>query len=204
MGRRIGIMGGTFNPIHMGHVILAETAYKEYQLDEVMFLPAKKPPHKCEKDLVSQEDRLNMIMATVREKSQFSVSPLEFNREGITYTIDTMEYLQSKHPDTCYYYIIGADSLYNLEKWHRAPELLGRTNFLVAARDGHNYEKMQKFAAYLRKKYHASIQFLNTPMIEISSSMIRERIRHGKSVFSLLPDEVVSYVQQKKLYQRKV
>ena len=182
MGKRIGIMGGTFNPIHIGHLIMAETAYEEYRLDEVMFLPSKNPPHKKSSAIVKEADRKKMISLAIEGNSHFSISTMEFEREGKTYSVDTMDILKCLYPENEYFYLIGADSLYNLESWHRAEDLMRMTRFLVATRDHHSYNEMNVFAECLRGAYGADIAFLNTPTIEISSSELREKVRLNKSI----------------------
>lgn len=203
MGKRIGIMGGTFNPVHIGHLIIAENAYDEYQLDEVMFLPSKNPPHKKSSDIVREEERKKMLSLAIEGNSHFSLSMLEFEREGKTYSVDTMEILKKQYPENEYFFIIGADSLYNLEKWHRAEALMKMTCFLVASRDQHSYDEMNMFAEQLREKYGANIAFLNTPTIEISSSKLREKARLKKSISYFVPDKVREYIKVHRLYRER-
>lgn len=201
MGKRIGIMGGTFNPIHMGHLIMAENAYEQYRLDEVIFLPSKNPPHKRSADLVKEEDRKKMISLAIDGNSHFSMSTLEFEREGKTYTIDTMEILRKENPSNEYFFLIGADSLYNLESWHRSEDLMGMTSFLVATRDQYSYKEMNVFAESLKEKYGADIAFLNTPTIEIASRELREKVRLKKSITYYVPERVREYIRTHKLYK---
>ena len=129
---RIGILGGTFNPIHLGHIELARTAYRELNLDKVWFMPSKNPPHKDNDSIASETDRVNMINLAIQDYDYFEVSDIELKREGITYTSDTLEYLQEKYSEDTFYFIIGADSLINIEKWHRPDMLFRLTTFVVA------------------------------------------------------------------------
>ena len=200
MKKKIGIMGGTFNPIHFGHLLLAERAYEEYALHEVVFLPSKRPSYKNIKDLASEEDRKEMVEIAIHSKPYFSVSTLEYERNGNTYTYDTMKILHEKYPQYQYYFLIGADSLFQLEQWKYAEELLKDTNFLVATRDGASYEKMEKQIQFLKKKYHAQISLLHMPTIEISSSDIRKRRAAKKSISYLVPKDVEAFISQKRLY----
>lgn len=200
MGKRVGIMGGTFNPIHIGHLLIAENAYEEYQLDEVLFLPSKNPPHKEGYDVAKEEERKKMISLAVEGNGHFSFSELEFERDGKTYSVDTMEILKKRYPENEYFFIIGADSLYNLESWHRSEDLIGMTCFLVATRNHHSYSEMNSFAERLRKKYGANIAFLNTPTIDISSSEIRKKVRLKKSITYFVPDKVKEYIITSGLY----
>ena len=201
MGKRVGIMGGTFNPIHIGHLLIAENAYEEYQLDEVLFLPSKNPPHKEGYDVAKEEERKKMISLAVEGNGHFSFSELEFERDGKTYSVDTMEILKKRYPENEYFYLIGADSLYNLESWHRAEDLMRMTRFLVATRDHHSYNEMNVFAECLRGAYGADIAFLNTPTIEISSSELREKVRLNKSIMYFVPDKVREYIIAHRLYK---
>ena len=125
---------------------------------------------------------------------------LEFEREGKTYSVDTMEILKKQYPENEYFFIIGADSLYNLESWHRSEDLIGMTCFLVATRNHHSYSEMNSFAERLRKKYGANIAFLNTPTIDISSSEIRKKVRLKKSITYFVPDKVKEYIITSGLY----
>lgn len=200
MKKKIGIMGGTFNPIHFGHLLLAERAYEEYDLHEVVFLPSKRPSYKNIKDLASEEDRKEMVEIAIHSKPYFSVSTLEYERNGNTYTYDTMKILHEKYPQYQYYFLIGADSLFQLEQWKYAEELLKDTIFLVATRDGASYEKMEKQIQFLKKKYHAQISLLHMPTIEISSSDIRKRRAAKKSISYLVPKDVEVFISQKRLY----
>lgn len=202
MKKKIGIMGGTFNPVHNGHLLLAERAYEQYQLDEVIFLPSRKPAYKEGILLASEEERKEMLQIAIATKDYFSLSTLEFERTGNTYTIDTMEILQEENPTTEYYFIIGADSLFQLEQWHRAADLMQCTHFLVASRNHASMEQLRHHIRKLEKKYRANIDLILMPTIEISSSEIRLRMRENKSISYLLPDGVEKYIASHKIYKR--
>lgn len=200
MGRKIGIMGGTFNPIHIGHLMLAEHAYEEFSLDEVIFLPSARPPHKSQ-HILSNIDRKEMILLAIQNNSHFSFSSLEYERKGITYTIDTMSELNKRYPMDTFYFIIGADSFFALESWHNPKCLFGQTSFLVATRDGHQEEELKKHKDKLEKQYQAKIEFLNFPNIEISSSNIRKRVMEGKFITYYVPKMVEEYIYSHNLYR---
>ena len=168
-----------------------------------MFLPTKNPPHKKQRDLAKEQDRERMISLAIEENTHFSVSTMEFERAGITYSIDTMEQLKKQHPDNKYFFIIGADSLFQLESWHRAESLLASTSFLVATRDEHPYEEMKHFSKQLTEKYKADISFLTTPNIEIAARALRERVKKGKSIAYYVPEKVREYIQFHRLYQEE-
>lgn len=200
MKKRIGIMGGTFNPIHFGHLLLAERAYEEYNLQEVLFMPSKKPSYKNLKELASENDRKRMVELAIEQKSYFSVSTLEYERTGNTYTYETMKILHNRYPQYQYYFLIGADSLFQLEQWKYAEELLKSTSFLVATRDGASYESLEKQIDILHKKYCADIHLLHMPTIEISSTEIRKRRAEKKSISYLVPKNVETFIFQQDLY----
>ena len=201
MGKKIGIMGGTFNPIHLGHLVMAEQAYEQFSLDNVMFLPSKKPPHKKYSEIVSENHRTNMILKAIDGNAHFFLSTMELDREGVTYTIDTMKQLKKENPQNQYSFIIGADSLFQLQEWNRAEELMGMTEFLVATRDHHTYEEMGSYVRKLEEKYKARVQFIKIPTIEISSSDIRERIKQGKSIKYLVSEQVEEYIKEHNIYE---
>ena len=202
MAYKIGIMGGTFNPIHIGHLIIAENAYEEYQLDKIWFMPSKRPPHKENKEIVSENDRLKMIEMAIENNSHFSLSTIELERDGTTYTIDTIKYLIDNFPENEYYFIIGADSLFQLTSWNQAEELFKLVPFLVATRDEASYKEMQSYAKILADNYGTRISFLTTPNIEISSSMIRKKVQQNKSISYFVPDCVQKYILFHKLYEK--
>lgn len=199
MGKRIGIMGGTFNPIHIGHLMLAEHAYEEFSLDEVIFLPSARPPHK-EEPILSDTDRKEMIQLAIGDNPHFSFSALEYEREGTTYTVDTMRELAKRYPKDTFYFIIGADSFFALESWHNPKYLLQQTRFVVATRDGCKREELEIHKNKLEEQYQAKILFLNSPNIGISSSVIRKRVLEGKSITYYVPGTVEEYINSHNLY----
>lgn len=172
---RIGIMGGTFNPIHNGHIRLADTAYKEFNLDRVWFMPSKIPPHKDNSTIVDEQHRVKMISLAIKDYDYFTLSELELKRDGITYTSQTLEYLSEYYPDHIFYFIIGSDSLYNLESWNRPEVLFRLAHFAVACRDDIEYKQLTEQCRYLQLKYGANIDIIYMDKIDISSSFIREK-----------------------------
>lgn len=199
MGRKVGIMGGTFNPIHIGHLMLAEQAYEEFSLDEVVFLPSARPPHKKGQTL-SDNHRKEMILLAIKDNPHFSFSSLEFERTGTTYTVDTMAELHKRYPLDTFYFIIGADSFLALESWYKPELLFQQTSFLVATRDGHKREELEQHKNELVQKYQARIQFLDFPNIEISSSRIRNRVSKKASITYYVPETVKEYIYCHQLY----
>ena len=197
--KKIGIMGGTFNPIHFGHLLLGETAYEQFSLDEVLFMPTKNPYYKKLTNSVTEEDRMQMVQLAIRDNSHFTFSGEELDREGTTYTVETPTSLTERNPDCAYYFIMGADSLYHIESWKDTEKVLQMAVILVAGR-GDLSSSLSSQIEYIENKYDASIHFLNSPSLEISSNDIRRRIRAGESIRYLLPREVEEYIYEHKLY----
>lgn len=198
--RKIGIMGGTFDPIHLGHLILAETAFEQFKLEKVLFMPSKNPPHK--QNLISSSDqcRLNMVKLAVGDNPHFEVSELELNREGITYTKDTLLQLARQKPNAEYSFLLGADSLFQIESWKDAAVIFQYTRIIIAARNHSQQKEIEEQIQYLSGKYQARIEQLLMPDIDISSSLIRSKIMQRKSVKYYIPASVEQYIKSQKLY----
>ncbi len=185
--KRIGILGGTFNPVHIGHLAMAQAALEKFRLDKVIFIPCNRPPHKKIIHLAPGQERFKMVQAAVRNNPLFEVSDFEIKRKGKSYSIDTVEYLRSVYPKkTKFFFIIGTDSFRGLRSWKRVDEIRKLTSFIVVNREGH--APAGRFS-------------VNMPGIDVSSSYLRGRIRQGKSVRYFVPDNVIRYIQQHKLYK---
>lgn len=198
--KRIGIMGGTFNPIHSVHLIMAQVAYHQFHLDKVLFMPSKHPPHKDNSVIISDEHRTRMIQLAIDGNSNFEFSDLELKREGTTYTSDTLTYLTEKNPDTEYYFIIGGDSLEQLENWHK-PEVIFEKCHILAARRGQLSKKdFKNKIKYYQEKYHADIKLIEMENIHISSEGIRKHIKKGQPYSYYCPDKVSKYIAYHGLY----
>jgi len=193
-------MGGTFDPIHFGHLRMAESARESFELDEVLFIPAAKPPHKVEKHLTPEVHRLMMTYLATQTNKFFQVSPMEFLREGLSYTLDTVDALHEKYgAGTELFFIIGGDSMADLYKWYKAQELLQKVHFIAAARPGVevNFDELQNFfGAESMQHIHQII----SPGLEISSTELRERVKNGKSIKYLVPHVVEEYILKNRLY----
>lgn len=199
---KIGIMGGTFDPIHKGHLMLGEYAKKLFALDEIWFMPNGNPPHKSNANIESQTNhRVEMVKRAIKDKAGFVLQLYEVNRKDINYSYKTMEHFNEIYPDDEFYFIIGADSLFALERWVR-PDLLLKTCIILAAyRDGKDTKEMEAQIQYLNNKYGADIRLLNTPNVDISSSEIRRRMKSGESIKELVPEAVYSYIQSERLFK---
>ncbi len=198
---KIGIMGGTFDPLHFGHLSLAEAVRDELELDRVIFIPAGKPPHKENENLGSSEDRYNMTLLGCKDNPFFEVSKIELEREGKSYSVDTMRELKGLYPEgTEFYFILGADSLMDLEKWREPQTLLSMCSFAAVARPGYKNKKTEAQIKKLREKYNADIRHIESSRLEISSTDIRNKISLGKSAKYSVPEEVLKYIEDKGLY----
>ena len=200
MGRRIGIMGGTFDPIHVGHLITAEMVRSSASLDEVVFIPSARPPHKDGAQAASAEGRLIMTECAVQDNPYFCVSDLELRREGPSYTVDTIAELRDNLDGAELFFITGADAMNDLYRWHEPERLLRSCRFIVATRQGAPLDELliaEKFTAEER----SHIQVLPTPHLEISSTVIRARVRAGLSIRHLVPRTVEEYIRERGLYR---
>lgn len=192
--KRIGILGGTFNPIHIGHLAMAEAAREQLRLDRVIFVPAYLPPHKSGKNVISAKDRCRMVELAVAGAPCFEVSDIEIKRKGKSYSIDTIKEVRRRFPaGTKVFFIIGEDNLAGLPKWKSIKELLGLVNFVVINRAGNVHPKA----------YGMNVRFVPMPRLDISASDIRKKIAAGWSVKYFIPDQVLAYMKRKRLYQQE-
>ncbi|HWT26804.1 MAG TPA: nicotinate-nucleotide adenylyltransferase [Mobilitalea sp.] len=198
--KKVGIMGGTFNPIHFGHLFLAEDAYEQIGLDEILFMPSKNPPHKQKAELVADEHRVNMVKLAIKDNPHFTFSDMELMREGITYTADTMTILKKENPENEYYFIEGADSLFMMQDWMNPQTIFNLCTIVSSNRDNVEEEKLTRQLEFLKKNFNARIMLLDMPTIQIASANIRNRIASGKSVRYYVPDEVLEYIKENRLY----
>lgn len=199
---RIGILGGTFNPIHIGHLILAESAYELFHLDKVMIMPSCNPPHKEVHSLVSAKQRMKMTELAIRGNHHLELSSMEMDRQGITYTFETLQQLKALQPDTEYYFIMGADSLFSFDTW-KHPEIICQCSILLAAaREDMDRKKLQKQIEILTKQYNAKICILDSPRINISSQEIRKRVLEKKSIKYFVNSDVECYIYKNHLYDK--
>ncbi len=199
--KKIGIMGGTFDPIHIGHLTLAEDIRDKCGLDMVLFIPAGDPPHKDSGSIAKASDRYNMTVLGCRDNALFEVSDIELGRKGKTYSVDTLERLRELYPkDTEFVFITGADSILEIDKWRHPERLFGLCSFAAAARPGYKNKKIAKQIDFLKEKYGAEIDYVESTAIDISSTEIRKSISEGRSVKYVVPDDVIGYIAEKGLY----
>lgn len=200
---KVGIMGGTFDPIHNGHLILAEYARTQFGLDRILFIPAGIPPHKNKNNITPDIYRYNMTVLAINSNKHFYISSMEMEREGITYTIDTIKHLKSKYRDTDFYFLLGADSLLQIHKWRNYEELLELCNFIVAKRPDYDNDNLDLVIERLNEQYKGHIYILDAPLIDISSTEIRDRVKNGLSIKYLVPESVETYIYKSGLYGHK-
>ncbi|WP_241157098.1 nicotinate-nucleotide adenylyltransferase [Adlercreutzia sp. ZJ304] len=196
---RLGIMGGTFDPVHMGHLACAEAAYSEFNLDAVVFMVAANPSLKQKQALTDMTDRLNMCKLAVAHNSHFDVSAMEMRRGGITYTSDTLRQLREHYPsnvELCF--ILGSDSLTTLPEWHEAGVVAELARIICVSRHGFEDEELVERA----REAGFTIDILQAPLLDISSSEIRRRVVLGKSIRYLVPLSVCDYIRSHKLYTK--
>jgi nicotinate-nucleotide adenylyltransferase len=196
---RLGVMGGTFDPIHNGHLVAAEQAFDDLELDTVVFMPAGRPAFKQDKQVSEGEDRYAMTLLATADNPHFLASRFEVDRAGITYTADTLERLRAIYPENVeIYFITGADAIADIVRWRDA-ERLGRLAHLVGAtRPGYDLSHAQR--AIEESGIHFDVTYLEVPALAISSSYLRERVRHGQSLRYLTPDAVTGYIHKHQLY----
>jgi len=195
----IGLMGGSFNPIHCGHINMARAALDVGAVERVLFLPSGNPPHK-KAGLEDKLHRLAMARLAVEGEDVMDVCTEEIERSGVIYTVDTLTILRQKMPDCRFHYLIGADTLRVLHTWRRAEDVIHLCAFLVVMRPGEDEEKMHRIADGWREK-GAEIAFLPAHLMDISSTQIRSRLAQGLSLDGLVPGKVEAYIRENGLYQ---
>ena len=198
---KIGIMGGTFDPVHIGHLLLGEFAFEQFDLDEIWFLPNSNPPHKNTGTKGTEfTHRANMIAAAIKDVPHFKLSYHE-ETPGYHYTYKTLLEFRELYPDHDYYFILGADSLFSIETWKYFREIFPSCTILAAMRDDKDTDDMKRQISYLTKHYNAHIELLRAPLLEISSTTIRERVNAGLTVKYMIPEKVEEYIKENNLYK---
>jgi nicotinate-nucleotide adenylyltransferase len=200
---RIGIFGGTFDPIHQGHLIIAEHCREQARLDEVWFMPSARPPHKARPDLTPFDKRSDMIQLAIAGNSQFRVCEIEKERAGPSYTADTLAELRGQRPEVDWHLILGSDCLPDLAGWHEPLRVIAHAKLVVVARPGWpvwTAEQLRK-SLRLREDQALELQVVSVPLIEIASRDLRRRVAEGRSVRYMVPAAVAAYIADKGLYK---
>lgn len=198
---KVGILGGTFDPIHLGHLATAESVREIFKLDEILFIPAARPPHKVNNNVTAEVHRLMMTFLATKSNEKFQVSPMEILRDGLSYTLETVNELHKKFgASTELFFIIGADSLRDLPTWYHSRELVEKCHFIATTRPNVevNFSDVKNFFGKLGTE---KIHQVTTPGIEISSTEIRRRVQAGLSIKYLVPEVVEEYIIKENLYK---
>ena len=199
--KKIGIMGGTFDPIHVGHLMTAEAVRDEFGLDKVLFIPAAVPPHKLDQQVTDARHRYLMTVLATTSNPHFDVSSIEMDRPGPSYTIDTIYELRRQYGEnTDLFFITGADAIAEIPTWDRIEELLGLCQFIAATRPGF-LPNVDNIKEYFGELGSARIHRLETPELEISSTNIRDRLKRGFSIKYIVPPAVEDYIYKEGLYK---
>jgi nicotinate-nucleotide adenylyltransferase len=190
-------MGGTFDPIHYGHLVTAEEALVQFALDSVLFVPTGRPWMKEERRVSPAEDRYLMTVIATASNPRFMVSRVEIDREGPTYTVETLRALADEHPDAELYFITGADALLEIFDWKSVDEALSLAHFIAATRPGYDLARFEARAT----TRHPNVSVMNIPALAISSTDVRERVRDGRPIRYLVPEGVKTYIDKASLYR---
>jgi nicotinate-nucleotide adenylyltransferase len=197
---KLAIFGGTFNPIHWGHLLIAEAAFEQFALDSVLWVPSRLPPHKLH--LAKFEHRLEMVRLAIADRPYFTLSDIEAQRDGTSWAIDTFHDLQTAHSSAQWFWIIGADAFENLTRWRGSEELRRQCVWLVAPRLGERgVRREEKLPQNSEKTQEMRLHGIDMSPIAISSSQIRQYCWEGRSLCNLVPQPVITYIESQKLYQ---
>ena len=186
--KKVGILGGTFDPPHYGHLLIANEVHSSLDLDEIWFMPNQEPPHKKKSESITNEDRLEMLELAIKGNDAFRVETIELHRKGPSYTVDTMKMINAQCSDHQFFFIIGADMIEYLPKWHKIDELIRLVQFVGVERPAYSS----------RTDY--PVLYVDVPAMDVSSSMIRARVKNKQTIRYLLPDSVIQFIEEKHLY----
>lgn len=197
---KLAIMGGTFNPIHIGHLVCAEEAINQYGLDQVVFMPAGLPPHKEVQNGASSEDRYLMAAIATASNPRFEISRYEIDRKQISYTVDTIRHYREELPEAELFFITGADAVTEILEWKDPAELLSMAVLIAATRPGYPLDKLSGTTKHFLKQNR--VRIMEIPAIGVSSSLIRERTAKGQSIRYLVPQGVEQFIEKERLYRQ--
>ncbi|MBF2027022.1 MAG: nicotinate (nicotinamide) nucleotide adenylyltransferase [Oscillatoriales cyanobacterium C42_A2020_001] len=200
--KKVGIFGGAFNPVHMGHLLMAETALEQFQLDQVIWVPTYQPPHKAG-ELLAFNHRWEMLQRAIADHPAFIASEIDQKRGGISYAIATFTDLQQIYPTVCWHWVIGVDAFQSLPHWRNGVEIASQCTLLIAPRNQKPVQNIALEVATVLAKQSVQLQWylLEMPQTEISSSLIRQYCQEGRSLRYLLPESVRAYIATHKLYR---
>ena len=197
---KIGVLGGSFDPVHLGHLSLAKDALVQGSLDCVIFMPVHKQPFKLDAKLSSDEDRLTMLHEAVKDVPGLLVSDWEIHKQGISYTYLTLRALKVQYPNTKIYFITGTDTFLKMNLWKNAAELINENNFIVGHRPGYREKELLEQVSQLKQIYDSEIIVINNTRLDISATKIRSIVAKGGAISQLLPPGVERYINTHGLY----
>lgn len=199
--KALGILGGTFDPVHYGHLVAAQYAAYGFHLDRVIFMPAAQPPHKNADGVLEARHRVAMVDLAIADNPAFEMSTLEVDRSGVSYTIDTIDTLQQTYPWAEIYFIMGMDSIYILDTWKDVEHLVKMCRFIVVTRPAYELNRSDPALQGVPQEFWNQADFLEIPAMDISSTDLRHRVQQGKPIRYLLPPAVEKYIYDHSLYQ---
>lgn len=202
-GKSLGIIGGTFDPIHYGHLLAAEWAGEVFELDKIIFIPAARPPHKDPASVINGDHRYRMVELAIKDNPAFTASSLELERRGYSYTVDTIRHYLEADPQLDIRFILGVDALQLIYTWKEVGQLIKLCRFIVVTRPGYQLDRCDPVFATVPAELWDRIELLSIPGLEISSSEIRKRVAAGQSVRYLLPPGVADYIKKNDLYRNE-
>ncbi len=201
---RIGIMGGTFDPIHWGHLSIGRQARREWGLKEVWYMPSGQPPHKKDHQVTDGDKRCAMVKLALKGEEGLVFSDFELRRPGNTYTAQTLRLLRAAYPEHEFYFILGADSLYEIEQWYHPEQIMDKAVILAACREySQSHPSLEAQIGCLAEKYGARIYRLHSREMDVSSKEIRDMVSDGREPKGLLPEAVLAYIREHGLYRRE-
>lgn len=198
---RIGILGGTFNPIHLGHLLIAENAFEQFKLDRVNIMPAHISPFKLDTKVLDKEDRKKIIELSIADNPHFVMDSREIDSDSISYTYLTLSNMKANNPEDELFFILGADSLKTIKNWRNPQIIFDNATVLAAVRDNDDIDDLKRYADELKALFDGNVGFIKTPTYDVSSTDIRRRIAEGESVRYMICDAAIEYITDNNLYK---
>jgi nicotinate-nucleotide adenylyltransferase len=198
--KKIGVLGGSFDPVHLGHLSLAKDALVQGSLNQVIFMPVHRQPFKLDVKLASDDDRLAMLREAIKDSPGFTISDWEIKKQGVSYTYLTLRAIKDQNIDAKIYFITGTDTFLKINIWKNASELLEENNFIVGHRPGYREQELNECVSELKQKYEVDIKIINNTRLDISATEIRNIVARGGTISQLVPPEVERYIITHGLY----
>lgn len=197
-----GLFGGTFDPIHFGHLYIAEEALYKLNLDSILFMPSGNPPHKTDREITEAYIRYELVSMAIKDEKRFSLSSYEIDEKGLSYTFKTLDYLKNKEPDTNWFLVTGVDCLMELDSWKNVYEIFSLCTLVVFNRLGYEKDSILKQKKIVEERYNIKIIFLDINPLDISSTNIKKMLKEGRNVNHLLPLNVLNTISELGLYKK--